>query len=175
MTSTMDLRIWAPWAPVPSPGLPPVSALAAANLAGKLFIFGVFKMREGPQTVILRNSTSDGVSWTGWQEIESGLYPEEGGASDYPLDVAATSFNGRLYIASRWLSPPPDPEHEGTMYLAVNFSEDGDNWSGWRIPNSDIGVLPNKTAGIAAVDNHLYLLVPRLFPNIGQGDRVWAY
>jgi hypothetical protein len=123
----------------------------------------------------MRNSTSDGTNWSGWQEIEGGLYPEEGKASDYPLDVAATTFNGRLYIASRWLSPPPDPEHEGTTYLAVNFSEDGDDWCGWRIPPSDIAVLPNKSAGIAAVDNHFYLFVPRLFPNIGQGNRIWAY
>ena len=71
--------------------------------------------------------------------------------------------------------PPPDPEHEGTTYLAVNFGEDGDNCSGWRIPASEVAILPNKTAQIAAVNSHLYLFVPRLFPNIGQGDRVWAY
>jgi hypothetical protein len=175
LTSTSDLRIWTSWVQVPSPGLQPSSALAAATLAGKLFIFGVFKTRERPVAVVMRNSTSDGVNWSGWQEIEGGLYPEEGKASDYPLDVAATTFKGRLYIASRWLSPPPDPEHEGTTYLAVNFSEDGDDWCGWRIPPSDIAVLPNKSAGIAAVDDHLYLFVPRLFPNIGQGNRVWAY
>jgi hypothetical protein len=175
MTSTSDLRIWLPWAQVPSPGLQSDSALAAATVAGKLFIFSVFKTGKRPAVAIMRNSTSDGVNWSGWQEIEAGLYPEEGTASDYPLDVAATTFDGRLYIASRWLSPPPDPEHEGTTYLAQNFSEDGDNWSGWRIPASKVTVLPNKTTGIAAVDNHLYLFVPRLFQNTGQSDRVWAY
>jgi hypothetical protein len=175
MTSTSDLRIWAPWAQVPSPGLQSGSALAAATLAGKLFIFNVFKTGKRPAVVIMGNSTSDGVNWSGWQEIEAGLYPEGGTASDYPLDVAATTFDGRLYLASRWLSPPPDPEHEGTTYLALNFSEDGDNWSGWRIPASKVTVIPNKTTGIAAVNNHLYLFAPRLFPNTGQSDHVWAY
>ena len=175
ITSTSDLRIWAPWAQVPSPGLQSGSALAAATIAGKLFIFSVFKTGKRPAVALMRNSTSDGVNWSGWQEVESGLFPEQGTPSDYPLDVAATTFDGRLYIASRWLSPPPDPEHEGTTYLALNFSEDGDNWAGWRIPASEVAILPNKTAGIAAVHNHLYAFVPRLFQNIGQGDRVWAY
>jgi hypothetical protein len=174
MTSTADLRIWAPWTPVPSPGLQSGSPLAAATVAGKLFIFSVFKTGKRPAAIIMRNSTAD-ATWSGWQEIEAGLPPEQGTPSDHPLDVSATTFNQRVYIASRWFSPPPDPEHVGTTYLAANFSEDGDNWSGWRVPASEVTILPNKTAAIAAVNNHLYLFVPRLFPNIGQGDRVWAY
>ena len=76
MTSTSDLRIWAPWAQVPSPGLQSGSTLAAATLAGKLFIFNVFKTGKRPAVVIMGNSTSDGVNWSGWLEIEAGLYPE---------------------------------------------------------------------------------------------------
>jgi hypothetical protein len=174
VTSTSDLRIWNPWATVPQT-FQAASPITAAVLGDRLFLFGVFKTGKRPDVLVMHNSTADGVNWSGWQSIEAGLRPEEGTASDYPLDVAATTFDRRLYIASRWVSPPPDPEHEGTTYLALNFSEDGENWSGWRIPASDITVLPSKSAGIAAVDNHLYLFTPRLFPNIGQSYRVWAY
>jgi hypothetical protein len=174
LTSTSDLRIWNPWAIVPTT-LPPASPLTAAALSDRLFVFGVFKTGKRPDVIVMLNSTADGTTWSGWEPIEAGLHPEEGTASDSPLDVAATTFDGRLYIASRWVSPPPDPEHEGTTYLALNFSEDGDNWSGWRIPASDVTVLPSKSTGITAVDNHLYLFTPRLFPNIGQSDRVWVY
>ena len=140
-----------------------------------LFIFGVFKTRRNQDLVILRNWTTDGLAWSGWDMVEAGLRPEEGTPADYPLDVAAGIFEGRIYIASRWASPPPDQEHEEHYYVAVNFSEDGDDWSEWRIPQSDVSVEPSGSPGLAAVDNHFYLFAPRLFRNTGETTRVWAY
>jgi hypothetical protein len=174
LTSTSDLRLWNPWVDVP-PATQSASPVAAATLGDKFFVFGVFKTGKNPDLAILRNSTTDGLTWSGWDTVESGLAPEEGTPADYPLDVAAGIFEGRIYIASRWFSPPPDQEDEGHEYIAVNFSEDGDDWSGWRIPQSDVNIEPSGAPGLAAVDNHLYLFATRLFQNIGQTTRVWAY
>lgn len=174
MTSTSDLRVWNPWVNVPA-AMESASPVAAATLGDKLFVFGVFKSRRNQELVILRNSTADGVTWSGWDMVEAGLRPEEGTPADYPVDVAAGIFEGRIYIASRWVSPPPDQEHEGHSYVAVNFSEDGDDWSGWRIPQSDVKVEPSGSPGLAPVDNHLYLFAPRLFRNTGETTQVWAY
>jgi hypothetical protein len=174
MTSTSDLRIWSPWVNLP-PAMQPASPVAAATLGDKLFIFGVFKTRRNQDLVILRNWTTDGLAWSGWDMVEAGLRPGEGTPADYPLDVAAGIFEGRIYIASRWASPPPDQEHEEHYYVAVNFSEDGDDWSEWRIPQSDVSVEPSGSPGLAAVDNHFYLFAPRLFRNTGETTRVWAY
>jgi hypothetical protein len=58
--------------------------------------------------------------------------------------------------------------------MAVNFSEDGDNWSGWRIP--DPGKYEaSASAGLAAVGNHLYILTPQLDTANNQTTNVWAY
>jgi hypothetical protein len=174
MTSTSDLRIWNPWVDMP-PVMLSVSPVAVATLGDRLFVFGVFKSGKNPDLVVLRNSTTDGLTWSGWAVIEEGLRPEEGTPADYPMDVAAGIFEGRIYIASRWISPPQDPPYEEHDYVAVNFSKDGDDWSGWRIPQSDVGVEPSGPVGLAAVDNHLYLFAPRLFRNTGETKRVWAY
>lgn len=174
ISSTSDLRIWNPWVDVP-PMLQSASPVAVATLGDKLFVFGVFKSRRNQELVIMRNSTTDGLAWTGWNIVEAGLRPEEGTPADDPLDVAAGVFEGRIYIATRWTSPPPDQEHEGRYYVAVNFSEDGDDWSGWRIPQSDATVEPSGPPGLAPVDNHLYLFATRLFRNTSETTRVWAY
>jgi hypothetical protein len=165
MTSTSDLRLWNPWVDVP-PAMQPASPVAAATLGERLFIFGIFKTGKSPDLVILRNSTSDGSTWSGWDLVEAGLRPEQGSPTDYPVDVAAGIFQGRLYIACRWAAP--------AYYIAVNFSEDGDNWSGWRIPESDVEVQPSGPAGLAAVHNHLYIFAPRLIA-VFDDMRVWAY
>ena len=59
----------------------------------------------------------------------------------------------------------------------MNFSEDGDDWAGWRIPKSDVSVRSRAAPpGLAPVDNHLYLFAPRLFRgHWQQSTRVWAY
>ena len=87
-----------------------------------------------------------------------------------PLDVSTGTFEGRVYIASRWQATPPDPEHLGLYYLVLNFSEDGDDWSGWRIPQSDTELTPPSSAGLTAVNQHLYL-----FSRNATADGVWAY
>jgi hypothetical protein len=178
VTSTSDLDIWDPWANVPS-GLPPASAVAAATLNETLFIFGVFKTGKDPDVVIMRNSTSDGSTWSGWETVEAGAGPE-GAPADTPLDVAAGIFDGRIYLAARWQTVPHQPPPM-TDYLAVNFSEDGENWSGWRtVPTP--AIQPSASAGLAAVGNHLYIFAPQ-FMAPGPGDplgedtttHVWAY
>jgi hypothetical protein len=174
ITSTSDLLVWNPWVNLP-PAPQSTSPVAAATLNDKLFVFGVFQTGKNPDIVILSNSTVDGVAWSGWDLVEAGLRPEDGAPADYPLDVGAGIFEGRIYLVSRWRSPPPDPEHEGHDYVAVNFSEDGANWSGWRIPRSDIRIEVGGPVGLAPVDNHLYLFSQRLVRNIDDNTRVWAY
>jgi hypothetical protein len=160
MTSTSDLHIWDPWVGVPS-GLPPASAVTAVTLNETLFIFGVFKTGKSPSVVIMRNSTSDGVTWSGWDTVEASAGPE-GASADVPLDVVAGIFEGRIYLVTRWQATTQQAPFV-TDYFAVNFSEDGENWSGWRMtPTPDM--QPTASAGVAAVGNHLYLLAPRLMP-----------
>lgn len=175
MTSTSDLRIWDSWLNVPPAPVQAASPVAAATLGDRLYLFGVFKTGKNPDVVIMRNSTADGLTWSGWDLVEAGLRPLQGTIDDYPLDVAAGIFQGRVNIACRWRSPPPDQEHEGFDYVAVNFSQDGDNWSGWRLPESDVQFEPSNPTALAAVDNHLYIFAPRLFRNTGETTRVWAY
>lgn len=174
ITSTSDLRIWNPWVNLP-PAPQSASPVVAATLGDKLFVFGVFKTGKNPDVVILYNSTVNGVAWSGWDLVEAGLRPEDGTPADYPLDVGAGVFAGRVYIASRWRSPAPDAEHEGHDYVAVNFSEDGVDWSGWRVPQSEIRIEVGGPIGLAAVDHHLYLFAQRLVRNIDDDTRVWAY
>jgi hypothetical protein len=185
MASTADMTIWTPWADVPSPG-GLRSAVAAATLGGKLFLFGVFttvNARKEKGTFVMWNSTADGVTWTGWEIVESGLPPKGAGPEYAPLDVAAGIFRNRVYIASRWQST------QGTnqpIYIAVNFSKDGDNWSGWRVPaveppDTDLNLRfrPQRTVGLAAIGNHLYILAPNVAVDDGTPldvpGAVWAY
>jgi hypothetical protein len=171
LTWTSDLRIWAPWASIPAaPAIGSPAPVAAATLDGKLFLFEVVKTGKRPDLLVMRNWTSDGSTWNGWAAVEAGLAPEDGSPSDFPLDVSAGTFEGRVYIASRWQATPPDPEHLGLYYLVLNFSEDGDDWSGWRIPQSDAELTPPSSAGLTAVNHHLYL-----FSRNATADGVWAY
>ena len=87
-----------------------------------------------------------------------------------PIDVAAARFHDRLYLAARWESE----DGSGETHLGVNFSGDGDNWSGWRIPQADTDYRPSTTAGLAAVHQHLYLLTPRLVAS-DDTAQVWTY
>jgi hypothetical protein len=164
VTSTSDLIFWTAWAVVPATGLAPSAPVAAAALGDRLYIFGVHESREAVATVVVSNATSNGTTWSGWQMVEANARPEGQPNSDEPLDVAATTFDDRVYIASRW--QPADTQKP--KYIAVNFSADGDNWSGWReppvtVPSTGPGdegsVEPSHTPGLAGVGNHLYILV----------------
>ena len=172
VTSTADLLLWTAWAVVPTGGLGPSAPVAAAALGDRLYVFGLFDTRKPPETgVIVRNATSDGTTWTGWQLVEeAGARPEGHPLTDQPLDVAATAFGDRVYLASRW-----QPADGGTPYLAANFSADGDNWSGWREPPSTVPFAPAATPGLAGVGNHLYILAPQTDSAANDSTLVWAH
>jgi len=172
MTSTSDLDSWNPWVNVPSPGLQPASAVAAVTLGDTLFLFGVFQTGKTPGLVLMRNSTSDGVTWSGWDLVEGGALPADVAPANEPVDVAAGVFRGRVYLASRWKSANIGLYIKNNM--AVNFSEDGDNWSGWRVPQSP-AYSAGGTAGVAAVGNHLYILTPCIDNANDETTHVWAY
>ena len=174
LTSTADMRIWSPWTNVPPPGLSSGSAVAAAALGEKLFIFGVFNTGKAPASVIMRNSTSDGVTWSGWDQVEEGIRPEGAAAADEPLDVSAGIFHDRIYLTSRWESTEGSDYETG--YLTVNFSADGDDWSGWRIPQAESVFRAGNAAGLAAVGSHLYILAPQWAGDSNNDPTpVWAY
>jgi hypothetical protein len=179
VTSTADLETFSSWVDIGQPGgFPPVSAVAAAVLGESfhteetLHIFGVFQNSKDPShgTVIMHNSTADGNAWTGWTIVEGGAHPE--GSAAEPLDVAAGIFQDRIYLATRW---------KPTNHIAVNFSEDGTNWSGWRVPqyDADPDIDPSDlefaaTASLAAVGNHLYIFATG--PEEATFEhRVWVY
>jgi hypothetical protein len=152
LTSTDDLEVWDPWLAIPEIAAPrPGSTVAAATLDGVLHIFGVYEQVKD-LSGLLHNSTPDGLNWTGWREVEHGAHLE--GVSDPPDDVAAAIFQSRIYLASRW-------RLNGEWALALNFSADGENWSGWRVPQSDKVFYPAGTTALASVGNHLYLFAPQ--------------
>ncbi|HZQ44046.1 MAG TPA: hypothetical protein VFA99_12375 [Acidobacteriaceae bacterium] len=181
-TSSADLIVWNPWVDVPPPGLPPLSAVTAATLGNTLHIFRVFDSLK-KENIVMHNSTTDGTTWSGWGLVESGIRPEELPGTD-PIDVVATIFRDRVYLASRWRKPANETE---PVTIAMNFSGDGVNWSGWRIPEStakplvdytsspepSFQLVPNAPAGLAEVNNHLYILAPG--NAVGDTNNVWAY
>ena len=112
-------------------------------------MFGITDTKKPPlSSVVVGNSTLDGITWTGWEVVEGGARPEGASQTDQPVDVAASHFDGRLYLASRW-----QPSGAGAAYAAVNFSSDGVNWSGWRQRD----LQPGAPLGVAGVGNHLYV------------------
>ncbi|MGO9297426.1 MAG: hypothetical protein ACLP52_26700 [Streptosporangiaceae bacterium] len=118
-----------------------------------------FQTGKPPETaVVVRNATADGTNWAGWGEVETGARPAGSPASDQPLDVAATVFRDRVYVATRWQSS----NTAAGDYMGVNFSADGGNWSGWRLPPSTVSCQPAATAGLAAVGNHPYIMTPQI-------------
>lgn len=174
MTSTADLDTFNPWVDVLEPsGFPPVSSVAAVALGESLHIFGVYQNTKDQNhgAIIMHKSTTDGSTWTGWDTVEGGAHPE--GSAAEPLDVAVGIFQDRIYLATRW---------KPTNHIALNFSEDGANWSGWRIPRFDVDphVDPpdlqfSATAALAPVGNHLYIFAPWVIPNKDGLHNVWAY
>ncbi|MGB9123094.1 MAG: hypothetical protein WCE73_20935, partial [Candidatus Angelobacter sp.] len=153
-----------------------------ATLGDTLHIFRVFDSLKGGN-VVMHNSTVDGTTWSGWAVVEGGIHPEELPGTD-PLDVAATVFRNRVYLASRWKRLA---DETAATTIAVNFSSDGENWCCWRVPESTAKplvdyaasaespflLIPNAPPGLAVVNNHLYILAPRAF--VGGPNNVWAY
>jgi hypothetical protein len=74
-------------------------------------------------------------------------------------------FRDRVDIATRWRTRDEVP------HVAVNFSADGENCSGWRLPDSDIEYYPSAAVGLAAVNNHLYITSP----NPADNGAIWAH
>jgi hypothetical protein len=171
VTSSSDLRVWAPWADLPAGGLAPQSAVAATALDGTLHLFGIYDTGKKPAHVVVHTSTKDGLTWAGWDMVEAGLPPEGESAAD-PLDVAAGSYHRRVYVGARWETLDAGGQKQTSMGL--NFSGDGENWSGWRVPPANIMFQPSAPAAISAVHNHLYIVSPGLAPD-GGTTQVWAY
>jgi hypothetical protein len=172
VTSSPDLRIWAQWTDVPVGGLAPMSAVSAAVLAGKLHLFGIYNTGKEPAAVVVHNSTADGQTWADWEMVEGGLRPQDE-PNALPLDVAAGVHDGRVYVATRWETTGGD-SGPGTV-IELNFSGDGENWSGWRAPQAfDISFQPSASQALAAVHNHLYIACPRQGPE-SDTTQVWVY
>ena len=172
VTSTDDVRVWLPWADVTAAGLVPQSAVAGAVLDGTLHLFGIYDTGKEPAYVVVHTSTQDGHTWAAWDMVEAGLPPLDAPAG-VPLDVAAGTFDGRVYVATRWQTTS-GPQQQTTT-LGLNFSGDGENWSGWRTPETyDGDFTPTGTVALAAVHNHLYIASPRLTPD-GDTTQIWVY
>ena len=172
VTSSSDLRIWAPWADVPAGGLAPQSAVAAAALDGTLHLFGIYDTGKKPAHVVVHTSTKDGHTWANWDMVEAGLPPLDEPAAE-PLDVTAGIYHRRVYVGARWETVDAGGQKQTSMGL--NFSGDGENWSGWRgFPVANAIFQPSAPAALAAVHNHLYTISPRLTPD-GDTTQVWAY
>ena len=171
VTSSSDLRIWAPWADVPPGGLVPQSAVAAAALDGTLHLFGIYDTGKKPAHVVVHTSTKDGHTWANWDMVETGLPPQDEPAAE-PLDVTAGTYHRRVYVGARWETIDAVGQKQTSMGL--NFSGDGENWSGWRILLANDVLHPTAPAALAAVHNHLYTISPRLTPD-GDTTQVWAY
>jgi hypothetical protein len=171
VTSSSDLRVWLPWVDVPAGGLVPHSAVAAAALGGTLHLFGIYDTGKKPAHVVVHTSTKDGLTWTAWDMVEAGLTPLDEPSAD-PLDVAAGIHEDRVYVAVRWQWT--DSGQTKTA-MGLNFSGDGQNWSGWRTPWAyDMEFQPSAPTAIAAVHNHLYIVSRRVDPD-GDPTQVWAY
>jgi len=169
VTSSSDLRIWAPWADLPAGGLAPQSAVAAAALDGTLHLFGIYDTGKRPARVVVHTSTKDGHTWAGWDMVEAGLPPQDDPAAE-PLDVTAGIHHHRVYVGARWETI--DAGGQNNTLMALNFSGDGENWSGWRVPAATFH--PSAPAALAAVHNHLYIVSPSQTSD-GDTTQVWAY
>jgi hypothetical protein len=170
VTSSSDLRIWVPWAAVPAGGLAPQSAVAAAALDGTLHLFGIYDTRKKPAHVVVHTSTNDGSAWANWEMV--GGQPQDEPSAE-PLDVTAGIYHRRVYVGAGWETV--DASGQQTTSMGLNFSGDGDNWSGWRVPESfDISFQPSASAALAAVHNHLYIISPSAASD-GGTPQVWAY
>ena len=172
VTSSSDIRVWLPWADLPAGGLAPQSAVAAATLDGTLHLFGIYDTGKRPAHVVVHTSTTDGHTWAGWDMVEAGLPPQDEPAAE-PLDVSAGIHHRRVYVGARWQTV--DSNNQKHTSMGLNFSGDGENWSGWRVPATYHSIFqPSAPTALAAVHNHLYVVSPSLTPD-GDTTQVWAY
>jgi hypothetical protein len=175
-TSTSDFLDWRPWADVPTVGAHPSAnaAVAAAVLGDQLLLFGINETGKPPESkVVVMTATTDAVSWTPWHQVEHGTRPEGAEVTHQPLDVAATTFDGRVFLATRWEDPNAAPVGH---YVAVNFSADAQNWSRWRVRATTLPFSPNGAATLSSAGNHLYVLAPIDDPaSSGHAHSIWAY
>jgi hypothetical protein len=175
-TSTSDFLDWRQWADVPTVGARSLTnvAVAAAVLVDRLLLFGIDETGKLPESkVVVMTATTDAVHWMPWEQVEHGARPEGGELDEQPLDVAASSFDGRVYLATRWEGPNVEPLGH---YLAVNFSADAQNWSRWRVPTTTQPFVPSGAAALSAAGNHLYVLAPTGDPPSGGfAQSIWAY
>jgi len=163
VTSTADVASWSAWAQVPAPW-PSLSAVAAVALGETLYIFQVMDAFGKGLPRVMQSSSVDGIAWTAWTPVEGGAEPV-GLQDSVPLDVSATTFRDRVYIATRWQTL------DELSHVALNFTADGENWSGWRILDSDLDYHPSATVGLAPANNHLYITAPNPDDNVA----IWAY
>jgi hypothetical protein len=170
--STADLEVWAGWAAVPPVGMVPSSGVAAAALGGTLHLFGLFPDPKAPQTsFVVHNSSMDGSTWSGWSLVERGGHPVEA-PSDTPLDVAATASTDRVYLVTRWRTASPGGQT--SAYIAVNFSGDGENWSGWREPEATPPPEPSNSPAITFLGDHVYVASPTV-DAVGDNTQVLVH
>lgn len=167
VTSTADVTSWTAWGDVPATARP-LSAVAAATLAETLHIFQIMdvvdKLHGGQQVpTVMHSSSVDGANWSVRSPVEDGARPA-GLQASVPVDVSATVFRDRVYIATRWRT--------GELpQVAVNFSADGKDWCGWRMPDADMDYYPSATVGLAPINHHLYITSP----NPADGGAIWAH
>jgi len=174
-TSTSDFLDWRPWVDVPIVGAYPSAsaAVAAAVLGNQLLLFGINETGKPPESkVVVMTATTDAASWTPWHQVEHGARPEGAELDHQPLDVAATSFDRRVYLATRWEDPNAAPVR---YYVAVNFSADAQNWSRWRLPATTLPFVPSGATALSAAGNHLYVLAPTGDASGGLAQSIWAY
>jgi hypothetical protein len=169
-SSSADLALWSPWTVVPPAGLAPTGPVAAVSLHGVLHLFGIYLTRKPPETaVVVHNSSADGATWSGWEMVETA----RPNLAANPLDVAATVWRDRIYIASQWQYAQSGGQE--VNFMAVTFSADGSNWSGWRTPESTIDFQTMAPAGIAALGRHLYVATLIAGPFTPSGAEVHVH
>jgi hypothetical protein len=116
VNSSSDGATWSGWSEVGGGGTTSL-ALSATVFRDRLYLFGVSTLGRlfgvstpGREFV---NSSSDGATWSGWNEV--------GGGGTTLLALAATVFSDRIYLFA--------VSTEGRDF--VNSSFDGATWSGW--------------------------------------------
>lgn len=124
--------------------------------------------------MIVMTATTDAVNWAPWREVEQGARPEGAELNQQPLDVAATTFDARVYLATRWENPNVALVGH---YVAVNFSADAQNWSRWRVPDETLPFAPTGATALSAAGNHLYVLARTADDPASGGfaQSIWAY
>ncbi len=166
---TVDGGSWVQQATGPG-GLRTTEPITTAAFRHRLYLLA----RDSGTNHLRMTSTADLDTFNPWVDVlEPAGFPPVSSVAAEPLDVAAGIFRDRIYLATRW---------KPTNHIALNFSEDGANWSGWRIPQFDVDpafdpadLQFGATAALAPVGNHLYIFAPTLDENQDFQHIVWVY